>query len=110
MVSTSNLDLSSQFVALWRVHVAVVVTQVAGGAVFWSLETLHRVLPNLWVGAAAGSFPGLLIGLALQRAYSDQWHRSALALRRLYIICAVLMTFVGAPLALLVLTALEGGA
>lgn len=102
-VAMNNLDeLHSQFIALWRIHIAVVVAQVIGGVVIWKLARSDSVFLNLWLGAAIASLPGLLCGIAWERAHSDRWKRTARTFRYLYIACASLMTFVAAPLTVVV--------
>ena len=89
-------DLYSLATGAWRLHVATVVAQFLGAAGVYFLSSFADPLKAVWVGAAAASLPGALVGIAWQRKsvveYKDAW------ILWLYILCAAAMTLIAAPL------------
>ena len=102
-------DVWLQLIALWRIDVGIAGTQLIGAILLWSLAPLHDPFADAWLGGTLASFPGLMAGLALQRAHSDQWGRTRKAIRLTYVVCAALLTLVGAPLGVFVLKAVGRG-
>lgn len=101
-VISDSSDIRAQLIAIWRVHVATGGAQLLGGVFAWYLEPLQSTIADIWLGMALASLPGFLFGIALQRLSSDQWRRTPGTILWAYFSCAALITFVGAPLGIVV--------
>ncbi len=52
--------------SVWRVLVAVVLCQLVGGAISLVVSMHHFWFMNLWLGGAAGTLPGFVLGVVWQ--------------------------------------------
>jgi len=58
----TTTDLKS----VWRIIVAVLLCQLVVGAISLALSMHHSWFMNLWLGGAAGTLPGFVLGVAWQ--------------------------------------------
>jgi hypothetical protein len=56
----------SDLKSVWRIIVAVILCQLVGGAVGLAVSMHHFWFMNLWLGGAAGTLPGFVLGVVWQ--------------------------------------------
>lgn len=57
---------STDLKSIWRIIAAVALCQLVGGAVCLTLSLHHFWFMNFWLGGAAGTLPGFVIGVVWQ--------------------------------------------
>lgn len=57
---------STDLKRIWRIIAAVALCQLAGGAVCLALSLHHFWFMNFWLGGAAGTLPGFILGVVWQ--------------------------------------------
>jgi len=56
----------SDLKSVWRIIVAVLLCQLVGGAISLVISMHHFWFMNLWLGGAAGTLPGFILGVVWQ--------------------------------------------